>query len=83
MHLADKPDAETTEAPKATVENVTPSAMPIEESQSKKSTEPSKTDDGKDISDASDAKNVASQTPQERHENKPADQVLDNNQSST
>lgn len=64
-------------------ENAMPSVMPNEESQSKKSTAPSKTDDGKNIADASDAKNVASQTPQERHENKPADPILDNNQSST
>jgi hypothetical protein len=71
-------------AEEATIdENVKPSAMPQEESQSPKSTAPSKTDDGKNIADASDVKNVESQTPQERHENKPADQVLDNNQSST
>jgi large subunit ribosomal protein L22 len=64
-------------------ENVASSVIPNEESQSKKSTAPSKTGDGKNIADASDVKNVASQTPQERHENKPADPILDNNQSST
>lgn len=56
-------------------ESVTPSAMPIEESQSPKSTEPSKTDEGKNIGDASNAKNVESQTPQERRENEPADEA--------
>ncbi|HEX8638518.1 MAG TPA: 50S ribosomal protein L22 [Pyrinomonadaceae bacterium] len=81
--VTDKAEKQTKAEDSIVDENVTPSAMPIEESQSKKSTAPSKTDDGKDISDASDAKNVASQTPQERHENKPADQILDNNQSST